>query len=75
MFFEKFEEIVTYNTRGVQEIRNILLDIEGVSYFSPVSSKNEYGRVVAKFTKAYLKNGDSLNLNIDFDEILKKFSI
>jgi uncharacterized protein affecting Mg2+/Co2+ transport len=74
MFFEKFEQIVTYNFAGVKDVQPILLDIESVSYFSPMVIVNEEGNIVKKYTKFHLKNGDSVNINIEFESIIKKLS-
>jgi uncharacterized protein affecting Mg2+/Co2+ transport len=74
MFFEKFEQIVTYNFAGVKDVQPILLDIESVSYFSPMVIVNEEGNIVKKYTKFHFKNGDSVNINIEFEYILKKLS-
>ena len=77
MLFEKFEQIQTYNNiQGVIDVQPILIDIESISYLQPMCIIDEEGNVIKRYTKAYLKNvNNNVNLNIDFDDILKKFSI
>lgn len=74
MFFEKFEQIVTYNFEGPKEVQPILIDIESVCYFSPMVIIDEDENIVKRYTKFHFKNGDSVNINIEFEYILKKLS-
>jgi hypothetical protein len=75
MNLEKFEEITDlyiYNKDVNVSRRTILLDIDKVIYFAPFIMVKDK---VIDYTRAYLVNGDSIELYISFEELTKRFSI